>query len=82
MHLFAPPLQKWELNFVFSSHPLLQNLENDPSICDGLDVFENEPEEGKGEFTDVLVNVPNWVGTHHIGASTAQAWSAVFCEWE
>ena len=39
----------------------------------GLDVYENEPEEGKGEFTDALVNVPNWVGTHHIGASTAQA---------
>ena len=39
----------------------------------GLDVYENEPEEGKGKFTDILVNVPNWVGTHHIGASTAQA---------
>ena len=39
----------------------------------GLDVYENEPEEGKGKFIDALVNVPNWVGTHHIGASTAQA---------
>jgi len=39
----------------------------------GLDVYENEPEEGKGKFTGILVNVPNWVGTHHIGASTAQA---------
>jgi len=39
----------------------------------GLDVYENEPKEGKGEFTDVLANVPNWVGTHHIGASTDQA---------
>lgn len=39
----------------------------------GLDVYENEPKEGKGEFSDVLANVPNWVGTHHIGASTDQA---------
>jgi len=39
----------------------------------GLDVYEKEPEEGKGEFTDVLASIPNWVGTHHIGASTAQA---------
>jgi len=23
VHLFAPPLQKWELNFIFSSHPRL-----------------------------------------------------------
>jgi len=39
----------------------------------GLDVYENEPQEVKGAFRNVLVDVPNWVGTHHIGASTAQA---------
>lgn len=46
----------------------------------GLDVYENEPAEGKGEFTDVLVGVPNWVGTHHIGASTTQAQRATASE--
>ena len=42
-------------------------------ICAGLDVYENEPAEAKGEFSGVLAGVPNWVGTHHIGASTIQA---------
>jgi D-3-phosphoglycerate dehydrogenase len=42
----------------------------------GLDVYEDEPAEGKGEFTSMFAAVPNWVGTHHIGASTAQAQNA------
>lgn len=39
----------------------------------GLDVYEDEPKEGEGKFANVLAAVPNWVGTHHIGASTTQA---------
>ncbi|MGA3108838.1 MAG: hydroxyacid dehydrogenase [Candidatus Bathyarchaeia archaeon] len=39
----------------------------------GLDVYETEPKEGQGSFVDVLAGVPNWVGTHHVGASTMQA---------
>ena len=39
----------------------------------GLDVYETEPKEGQGNFVDVLAGVPNWVGTHHVGASTMQA---------
>jgi D-3-phosphoglycerate dehydrogenase len=39
----------------------------------GLDVYEGEPAEGHGDFVNVLSDVPNWVGTHHIGASTDQA---------
>jgi D-3-phosphoglycerate dehydrogenase len=39
----------------------------------GLDVYEREPAEGQGVFLDVLAGVPNWVGTHHVGASTMQA---------
>ena len=39
----------------------------------GLDVYETEPKEGQGDFVDVLAGVPNWVGTHHVGASTMQA---------
>jgi D-3-phosphoglycerate dehydrogenase len=39
----------------------------------GLDVYENEPANGTGTFASILAGVPNWVGTHHIGASTTQA---------
>ena len=42
-------------------------------IYAGLDVYENEPEEGNAEFKDVLLGVSNWIGTPHIGASTDQA---------
>ena len=42
----------------------------------GLDVDENELVEAKGEFSSVLGGVPNWIGTHHIGASTTQAQTA------
>jgi D-3-phosphoglycerate dehydrogenase len=42
----------------------------------GFDVYENEPKEGEARFDDVLANVPNWVGTHHVGASTLQAQTA------
>ena len=42
----------------------------------GLDVYENEPGVGEGEFVNVLVGVPNWVGTQHVGASTTQAQNA------
>jgi D-3-phosphoglycerate dehydrogenase len=46
----------------------------------GLDVYENEPAEAKGEFSDLLAGVPNWVGAHHIGASTNQAQMATVDE--
>jgi D-3-phosphoglycerate dehydrogenase len=39
----------------------------------GLDVYEDEPKEGQSRFVNVLSGVPNWLGTHHIGASTDQA---------
>jgi D-3-phosphoglycerate dehydrogenase / 2-oxoglutarate reductase len=42
----------------------------------GLDVYEREPGQGQGDFADVLAGVPNWVGTHHVGASTMQAQTA------
>ncbi len=42
----------------------------------GLDVYENEPADGQGEFANVFAGVPNWIGTHHIGASTSQAQTA------
>lgn len=39
----------------------------------GLDVWQNEPSSGTGTFTSELAKHPRVVGTHHIGASTAQA---------
>jgi D-3-phosphoglycerate dehydrogenase len=42
----------------------------------GLDVFDPEPAEGTGDFTDPILDLPNVWGTHHIGASTEQAQEA------
>lgn len=43
----------------------------------GLDVFDPEPAEGTGAFEDPILDLPNLVGTHHIGASTEQAQEAI-----
>jgi D-3-phosphoglycerate dehydrogenase len=43
----------------------------------GLDVYADEPSKGKAEWTSRLAQHPNVVGTHHIGASTAQAQQAI-----
>ncbi len=43
----------------------------------GLDVYPDEPASGSGEYRSVLATHPNVYGTHHIGASTAQAQEAV-----
>ena len=43
----------------------------------GLDVFDPEPAEGTGDFTDPILDLPNFYGTHHIGASTEQAQEAI-----
>ena len=43
----------------------------------GLDVFQNEPAAGEGEFISALANHPKICATHHIGASTEQAQTAV-----
>ena len=43
----------------------------------GTDLFENEPAVKQGDFVDELAALPNVVGTHHIGASTAQAQAAI-----
>jgi D-3-phosphoglycerate dehydrogenase len=46
----------------------------------GLDVFANEPSGATGEFSDEIINHPNVIGTHHIGASTEQAQEAIASE--
>jgi D-3-phosphoglycerate dehydrogenase len=43
----------------------------------GLDVYPDEPGAGSTEWSSKLAQHPNVVGTHHIGASTAQAQKAV-----
>ncbi len=43
----------------------------------GLDVYEHEPGSSRGEFDDPVVRFKEIYGTHHIGASTAQAQAAV-----
>lgn len=43
----------------------------------GADVFAGEPEKGQGEFKSELAGLPGVYGTHHIGASTAQAQDAI-----
>ncbi len=43
----------------------------------GLDVYAGEPEKGQADFDHELAKLPNVYGTHHIGASTAQAQEAI-----
>jgi D-3-phosphoglycerate dehydrogenase len=43
----------------------------------GTDVFAGEPEKGTAEFASELAKLPGVYGTHHIGASTAQAQDAI-----
>ena len=50
---------------------------DDRGIRAGLDVWPGEPTTSTGEWESALANHPNVVGTHHVGASTAQAQAAV-----
>jgi D-3-phosphoglycerate dehydrogenase len=43
----------------------------------GTDVFAGEPDKGQADFDSPLGKLPNVYGTHHIGASTAQAQDAI-----
>ena len=43
----------------------------------GLDVYQDEPSGGKGEFRSALASAPGVYGTHHVGASTDQAQVAI-----
>lgn len=43
----------------------------------GLDVYQNEPGGGKGEFQSALARHAGVYGTHHVGASTEQAQVAI-----
>ncbi len=43
----------------------------------GLDVYQGEPGTSKGPFDSALAKSPGVYGTHHIGASTDQAQTAI-----
>lgn len=45
-----------------------------------LDVWPGEPSASAGEYSSSLVNLPNVIGTAHIGASTDQAQQAIAAE--
>src|SRR5207253_1783977 len=61
-------------------HEALADAVRHRGIRVGLDVFANEPDASTGEFSDPLINLPNVIGTHHIGASTEQAQEAIAAE--
>jgi D-3-phosphoglycerate dehydrogenase / 2-oxoglutarate reductase len=46
----------------------------------GVDVHAGEPEKGQAAFDSELAKLPGVYGTHHIGASTAQAQDAIAAE--
>ncbi len=58
---------------------LLKAIE-EKGILAGLDVFEDEPSGGEGDYQGALKDNPNVYCTHHIGASTDQAQEAVAAE--
>ncbi|MGB5707512.1 MAG: 3-phosphoglycerate dehydrogenase [Arenicellales bacterium] len=55
---------------------LIEAMDN-KGIRAGLDVYASEPASAQCEFDCVVGRHPNVVGTHHIGASTTQAQTAV-----
>jgi D-3-phosphoglycerate dehydrogenase len=46
-------------------------------IAVASDVFPDEPKGGEGEFRSAFAEAEKFYGTHHIGASTAQAQTAI-----
>ncbi len=56
---------------------LAQAIESGSIAGAALDVYEIEPAASDKEFNDPVVKVPQVYGTHHVGASTEQAQTAV-----
>jgi D-3-phosphoglycerate dehydrogenase len=55
----------------------LEQAIRERGIRAGLDVFQNEPAGGTGEFSSAIAKAPGVYGTHHVGASTDQAQVAI-----
>jgi D-3-phosphoglycerate dehydrogenase len=62
---------------VVDQQALIKALKNDQIAGAALDVYENEPKAEDKTISDELLNLPNFIGTHHVGASTEQAQLAV-----
>ena len=58
-------------------HTALAEAVRARGIRAALDVFAQEPPGSTGDFQDLLIGLPNVIGTHHIGASTDQAQEAI-----
>ena len=58
-------------------HDALANGIRDKNIRAGLDVFNDEPGSSDKEFSNPIIELPGVFGTHHVGASTDQAQSAI-----
>jgi D-3-phosphoglycerate dehydrogenase len=52
----------------------------DKGVRAGLDVYADEPSGGSGDYTGAIGKNAGVYGTHHIGASTAQAQEAIAAE--
>ncbi|HUF34598.1 MAG TPA: NAD(P)-dependent oxidoreductase [Gemmatimonadales bacterium] len=55
----------------------LERAVREKGIRVGLDVFQDEPAGGTGEFRSPIAQVPGVYGTHHVGASTEQSQVAI-----
>ncbi|MCB2156579.1 hydroxyacid dehydrogenase [bacterium] len=55
----------------------LKKAMREKNIRAALDVYDPEPASGKADFEDEILDMPNLIGTHHIGASTNQAQDAI-----
>lgn len=47
------------------------------AILAGLDVFDGEPQKGRGKVENGLFRLDGVIGTHHIGGATAEAQQAI-----
>ena len=61
-------------------HEALAKAIRTRGIQAGLDVYERQPSPSDSAFADPIMQVPGVYGTHHIGASTAQAQEAIAAE--
>lgn len=55
----------------------LRRVVADKGLRVALDVFDREPDKAEAAFEDDIVQLPGVLGTHHVGASTEQAQSAI-----
>jgi len=62
---------------ILNEKEVLEHLNTNKIFKLGLDVYSGEPTVPKGTFDSALAQHKQVVGSHHIGASTLQADSAI-----